>query len=171
MRLPPIKLERKLHPWGCLATSFAMAFGVPTEHFYLGVGHNGSRIIFPHLPEPQGRRATHVSEACHFAIVFGFTATPFELIPQIAPLDGRGGNEAVYYGDVYSDTWNWEIFQTLIRERRGVIECQNASGTYHAVAFERNTIFDPDGSQFIYSREACESRHLFTHRLWLIEKR
>jgi hypothetical protein len=40
----------------------------------------------------------------------------------------------------------------------------------HAVAFDHGRIFDPDGREYDYSRQACEARHFYGHKLWLIQE-
>jgi hypothetical protein len=163
-------LQTKPHPWSCLATSFAMALGITTQEFEARAGHDGGQIVFPGQPEPRCRRGFHISEACLVSLKLGCTATPFEVMPQIAE---SGTNPAVhgglnvYYGKLPAT--NWVYFWAFIQEECGVIECRTLRGNYHAVAFEKNRIFDPDGREFDYSRDACEARGLFTQRLWIVK--
>jgi hypothetical protein len=106
------------------------------------------------------------------ALMLGYSATPVELFPQIAATR-RSGGEAhvpVYYGRLASPVHNWFLFTSLIHSTTGVIEAQTISRRCHAVAYQNGRIYDPDGREFDYSREACEARGLYTQRLWRIEK-
>lgn len=162
-----MKLERKPNQWSCLATSFAMALDITTARFEELASHDGSAIVFPALPEPQCRRGYHVCEAVRVVMMLGHAATPVELMPQIG---SKSGDSIRCYYDARDEDFNWTYFHALILYTRGVIECMTRSGNFHAVAYEKGRIFDPDGREFDYSREACESRGLYTTRLWRIEK-
>lgn len=165
-----MQLELKPYPWSCLATSFAMALGINTTVFQMLAGHHGGEIVFPELPEPQCRRGFHASEAAYVAMLLGHSATPLELFPMIAPSAGTYGPSEVLYGETASPQYNRIVFDGLIHNTRGVIECRTRLGNWHAVAYDHGTIFDPDGRVFAYSPENCEARGLFTTRLWRVEK-
>ncbi len=147
-----------------------MALNITTAEFHALAGHEGNEIAFPDLPEPRCRRGFHVSEACLVALKCGYSATPIELQPRIAP--GIAGDPGHRWVDVLygkNADANWNYFQALLL-CRGVIECRTLQGNWHAVAYYQGRIFDPDGREFDYSREQCESRGLFTTRLWSIQK-
>lgn len=162
-------LQLKPHSWSCLATSFAMALDIPVRLFELMAGHDGSEIMFPELSEPLCRRGFHVSEATLIAMRLGYSATPLELFPQIAASAGPSV-KPVYYGQTATEEFNWTIFEATIISFSGVIEARTKSPCWHAVAFDKGQIFDPDGRQFAYSREDCARRGLFTTRLWRVTK-
>jgi hypothetical protein len=169
-----MELITKPHPWSCLAASFAMALGITVEKFHELAGHDGSEKVWPELPEPLCRRGFHLNEAIFVAMNLHHSATPFELFPMIqaTPMAPYHGTEqiAVFHPPKFSETHNWELFCFYIDHFRGVIECRTRNGNWHAVAFERGVIYDPDGRHFGYSREACEARGLFTTRLWKVAK-
>jgi hypothetical protein len=164
-----MQLQLKPHPWSCLATSFAMAMDVPTSLFEQTAGHDGSEIIFPGLPDPWRRRGFHHSEATYVAMKLGFSATSLELLPVIGATKGKYPQVQAFYANG-CEQQNWVIFQGCIHDFRGVLDVRTRSGAGHALAFEKGHIYDPDGAAFPYSREACESRGLYTLRLWRIEK-
>lgn len=175
MSLSPMKLERKPERWLCLATSFAMALGISTRDFCMIAGHDGSKIAFPDLPDPLCRRGFHIMEAVFVAIKMSKSVTPVQLLPVIrsTPIPGINGTTdlvALYnHTDLPAgEENNWRFFEQLIATRTGVIECRTSKGSGHAVAFQFDQIFDPDGRTFPYSREDCESRGLFTHCLWIV---
>jgi hypothetical protein len=143
-----------------------MALDIPTREFFSLVGHDGSKIIDPQLPDPMARAGIHFQEAIDVAWSLGFAPTPFELFPTAITVPGQEPRVITFPGA----KGNWGRFVRHLKEGRGVIECQGRR-CGHAVAFENGRIFDPDGSEFDYSREACELRGLMTVRLWRMERR
>lgn len=168
-------LQLKPHRWMCLATSFAMALGIPVSRFCEIAGHDGSDIVFPDLPDPLCRRGFHIMEAIFVARRLAFAVTPVQLFPMISATPMAGVKPAMdvivpYNQPTTGDSAenNWRYFQDLISMSTGVIECTTRQNRQHAVAFQFDHIFDPDGRTFDYSREDCEARGLFTTCLWLI---
>lgn len=159
-----MQLQYKPTRWTCLATAFAMALDIPVKRFFQLAGHDGSEIIFPGL-DPNCRRGFHHDEAVRVALTLGYSATPIQLFPRIQFKHGPQPH-VVVYGSEHN---NWCWFESFIRHRRGVIEAA-APLSNHAVAFDHGDIFDPDGEQYPYSRQACTQRGLITHQLWIIEK-
>lgn len=154
----------------------AMALDTSVTEFYRIAGHTGGEIVFPWLEEPLRRRGFHIQEAVYVAMQLGYSMTPIELFPQIAaaksdlaPL-GKDSVMVGYGGDEVQLGNNWILFTRLIDSTRGVIECKTRSGNWHAVAYDQGHIFNPEGEAFPYSRPNCESRGLFTHRLWQVTK-
>lgn len=144
-----------------------MALEITTVRFEELAGHDGGEIVFPDLPEPLCRRGFHVCEANRVAMILGHSATPFELMPQIA---SKTRDTIRCFYNAQDERFNWSLFTAQIDYTRGVIECMTPNGNYHAVAYSKGRIYDPDGREFAYSRENCEGRNLFTTRLWRIEK-
>jgi hypothetical protein len=144
-----------------------MAMDITVSHFEGVIGHDGSQIVFPELPEPQCRRGYHISEAVWVANCCGYSATPFELYPQIGPSSGSSPPIAVEY-----PYGNQFLATALLMNFRGVCEARTPSGNWHAVAFNRGKIYDPDPGRepFEYSRQACEARGLYTTRVWQIRR-
>lgn len=167
-----MKPLRKPAPWACLSTSFAMALGLDIATFNRLAGHDGGEIIFPDLPEPQCRRGFHVSEAVRVALNLGYSATPFELFPVIAPSRGEYEPHVVLYGEPQyrEPDGNWAKFETVV-SKQGVLECRTRSGNWHAVAFSHLLIHDPDGgAPYVYSQGDMTSRGLYPVRAWRVEK-
>lgn len=170
-----LRLEVKPNRWSCLATSMAMVLELATEEFYRLAGHDGSEVIYPWLAEPQNRRGFHIQEAVYVAMKLRYAMTPFELFPQLAPSSRQlgsidPGTVLVRYDNDKDMSHNWYLFKELVRTGKGIIECETSSRTMHAVAYSSDCIFNPDGEAFLYSREACEARGLFTKRLWQVTK-
>jgi len=146
-----------------------MALGITNDEFFEHAGHDGGEIIFPEVDDPFCRRGFHISEAVVVAIKLGFTATPVELNPCIVANGAEGAYPVVYGRSKLSQT-NDAVFKAIIDQSKGVIECTTRLRNWHAVAFSKGVIFDPDGRVFEYTPAACEVRNLFTFRLWSIQK-
>lgn len=161
----PVKpAQTKPERWLCMATAFAIALELPLEDFLFLVGHDGSDILFPELPEPQCRRGHHIQECIDVAIKLNKTATPIELVPAIK---GPKGNIIIAYGN--SPQGNLERFRSVVENCRGVIEGQVPGGCFHALAFDRGTIINPDnGESYQYSQDAMQNRRFFPKCAWIV---
>lgn len=158
-----MRLQIKNQRWQCLPAAFAMALDVPLTDVLSAVGHDGSEIIEPSLPEPARRRGFHPQELIDVCLRRGFAATRIELFPALRSLP-TGRDRVVLFPE-----GNWARFRRVIASSRGVIEGQGAR-TGHAVAYENGHIYDPDGCEYAYSHEACEARRFFTQHLWRIDR-
>lgn len=145
-----------------------MALDVPIVEFLSLLGHDGSEIIRPSLPDPISRRGVHIQEAIDVAWSLGFSVTPFELAP--VGVRSLAGTDEPFIVQFPGATGNWGRFIRHINEGKGVIECTGRRSG-HAVAFEKGRIYDPDDTVFDYSQAACELRGLMTVRLWRFERR
>jgi hypothetical protein len=161
-------LQLKPNRWSCLLTSFAMAFDIPVRELCNLVGHDGSQVLWPGLPEPTRRRGFHPHEFTLVALRRGWAVTPLELVPAMHPTK-EAAVEPVLYGGSGRTSYpaNWSIFTNLIHTSLGVITgVGRKSG--HAVAYDRGQIYDPDGSAYEYTRAAAETRGFYTHCLWIV---
>jgi hypothetical protein len=158
-----MRLLRKPERWMCLPASFAMVLDLPLSAIFDEIGHDGSQIIAPELPEPTCRRGFHPQELIHLCLNHGYAATRVELHPVLCSSPGSG-EHVVAYPD-----GNWVRFTRVVQQSCGVIE---GVGRHcgHAVAYQRGRIFDPDGHEYDYSREACQHRGFFTQYLWRIDR-
>jgi hypothetical protein len=146
-----------------------MALDLPVESLHKLIGNDGSEVIWPNLREPRRRRGIHVQECINAALLLGWSATPVELLPQIADVGNyRRSDYAVLFGRDWK--FNWQRFVWHIKNSSGVIEGVGRNCN-HAVAFCQGVIYDPDGDTYAYSRQACEERGFFTRCLWRVERR
>jgi len=159
-----MKLQLKPERWQCAATAFAMALDYPVADLMSRLGHDGSEVAFPDLPEPARRRGHNIYELIEAAVHLGFAVTPIPLRAAITPANDP--QRQVVMG---TDSENWSRFMRHLQTSRGVIECFGPRW-YHLLAYERGCIFDPDGDEFSYSREACEQRNLGTYCLWRVDR-
>ncbi len=158
-------LQTKPNPWSCIGTAFAMVLDISVADFFGLVGHNGSQIAFPSLPDPIARRGLHIQECINTCLKLGYSVTPVELFPVIRATLLEENNIVVLFGD--DESANWQRFEHTIQNSIGVLEGSGYQ-CLHAVAYDHGTIFDPDGCEYIYSRTACESRGFVARRAWRV---
>jgi hypothetical protein len=131
------------------------------------IGHDGSKVVHPSIVGVKQFVGHHPQECITVALTLGYAATPVELFP-IGNNTGLPTHEhRIYFGD---DRGNWMRFMNHIRNSRGVLFGTTTSGQGHAVAYDHNTIFDPDGHEYAYTQTACEQRGLITTGLYRIDK-
>ena len=78
-----MRLLRKPERWMCLPASFAMVLDLPLAAIFEEIGHDGSQIMRPDLPEPTCRRGFHPQELIHVCLSHGHAATRVELFPVL----------------------------------------------------------------------------------------
>lgn len=141
-----------------------MVLDLPVADLLAEIGHDGGEIVAEGHPEPQCRRGHHVQELITIALAKGYTVTPIELFPQIlAP----GKEVPVKFGESLTD--NFLRFQNHMRTSKGTISGAGRT-CEHMVAYDHGRIFDPDGREYDYSREACEMRGFFTRCVWRFDR-
>ena len=143
--------------------AFAMALDMPVADLLAAIGHDGSEIIFPSLPEPLCRRCFHVQELIQVALARGLAVTPVELFPVLQPTEAGPFHKTVLYPDN-----NWRRFEETIRASLGVIAGTGAR-LGHTVAYDHGRIYDPRGPIYDYSRLACEAHQFYTRCAWRID--
>ena len=111
-----MELQQRPEPWMCMPLAFAMALEMPVADLLAAIGHDGSEIIFPSLPEPLCRRCFHVQELIQVALARGLAVTPVELFPVLQPTEAGPFHKTVLYPDN-----NWRRFDETIRASLGVI--------------------------------------------------
>ena len=147
----------------CLPTAFAMALDMPVADLLAAIGHDGSEIVFPSLPEPLCRRCFHIQEPIQVALSRGMAVTPVQLFPVLQPTEVGPLRKTVLYPDN-----NWRRFEETIRASRGVIDGTGARYG-HVVAYDHGRIYDPRGPDYDYSRLACEAHQFYTRCAWRID--
>lgn len=153
-----MKLQQHPNPWMCVPLSFAMALDVPVADLLVALGHDGSKILYPRLPEPACRQGFHIQELIQVALKQGLAVTPVELFPVSAVYEYT-------YTIMYPN--NWDMFATTIAESCGVIDGVSRLG--HMVAYDHGRVFDSKGYDYNYSRLACEDHQFYTRCAWRID--
>jgi hypothetical protein len=138
-----------------------MALNIPVDQLIERLGHDGSEIVFPELPEPACRRGFHSQELIHLAWGLDCTVTPMELFPMIAPSTGVG-SVVVYFDE--DKEYNWQRFNNIIETTEGVLE-GSGKACRHAVFYTHGMIYDPDGGPIYgFSKEACTEHDFYPQR-------
>jgi len=152
----------------CLPTSFAMALGIPVASVMGRLSGGHYSIVFSDKREPFGWRGTHVQECIQIALSLGFAVTPLELYPVIAAHKGDETFVVVY------PEGNERLFKDQILTSRGVLtgkrEVPGVGIVAHAVAYDHGRIYDPNGVDYAYSLEACESVQFSPQCAWRIDR-
>lgn len=131
-----MKLIRNPNPWSCMLCSVAMVLDMEIIELIRKIGHNGSKVVFPVLPEPGRRRGFHLQEFITIAIDRGFAVTPIEALPYATP-DGKHE-----YPINFPD---FKIrFQKYMIGVPGILTGL-ARQWRHAVAWNGKDIYDPRG--------------------------
>lgn len=132
------------------------------------IGHDGSKVLYPDLPDPQARRGFHPHELVECVFDLGWSCTPFELFPKGYVV---GKPERIYYSaDDETGETNLARFSDRIFESYGVLEC--VGDRYgHAFANCGGALIDPDdGSTFKYGGGPLV-KNLTAFRYWQMEPR
>jgi hypothetical protein len=154
-----VQLQQRPEPWMCMPLAFAMALELPVGELLEELGHDGSELAFPNLPEPACRRGFHIQELVHVALSRGFALTPVELFPVLESADGKQTQTILYRDN------NWKRFADILAASRGVID--GAGFRFrHMVAYDQGRIFDPKGHIYDYTRIACEAHQFHTRCAW-----
>jgi hypothetical protein len=128
--------------WSCLPTAFAMVIDRYVEDLIKDIGHDGSEIIWPELPEPYCRRSFHIQEILQTIWGYGVLAMPI----QVSPVSMSHGSTRPYRVPVqFSPETRFRYIMTLAS---GVLIGETQNGQPHAVAWDGNKIFDPNGTTY-----------------------
>lgn len=119
-----------------------MALGVTVEFVVDSLGHDGSEVVWPALPEPYCRRAFHIQELVFLAWQLGYTATPFEACPTS---QGRADVEPIV---LQMRTTPHERMSLVMESQPGVMVGETLQGQPHAVAWDGVDCHDPNGTTY-----------------------
>lgn len=114
--------------WSCLPASFAMILDITFETMIRHIGHDGSEIVHPDLPEPLCRRTFHIDECTLVAVMLGHSITTLHFMPQLT-------TDGTHMIDIPMDT------DYLLRFR-GVLTGRGRD-VGHAVAWDGTYVYDP----------------------------
>ena len=79
-----MELQQRPEPWMCMPLAFAMALDMPVADLLAAIGHDGSEIVFPSLPEPLCRRCFHIQELIQVALSRGLRRHAGRVVPRAA---------------------------------------------------------------------------------------
>jgi len=116
-----------------------MALDVQAGFLIRKLGHDGSRVVRPGLPEPHCYLGFHVQELISYAWWLGYAVTPFEANPRSSVGDGAVAN-------IHFPEGNVGRMLAALRQSTGVLTGQSAAtGSHHAVAWDGEKIYNPTG--------------------------
>jgi hypothetical protein len=150
----------KKNKWECLLYSFAMAMEISPSELVRLLGHDGGGII-----SGGERRGFHVQEFIQVAITEqSQTITPVEFCPVSKYTSGMTL--------ISVDMAIWSRFVLdQIKAHRGVITglgLKSKGG--HAVAFDKGTIYDPDGGEpFEFTFNISHSHEFVPQTAWIVQ--
>jgi hypothetical protein len=102
---------------------------MPVAEFISKIGHDGSRIVWPELPEPNCRRSFHLQECIDCLIDLGYSLTEIERRPLLAggmtiepicPYDDPEGR----YDKYFKNKTGIVFITTFSRKRHVFANCQ-----------------------------------------------
>jgi hypothetical protein len=111
-----------------------MALDISLEEALKLIGHDGSDIWWPELPEPLRRRSFHIQEMVDLAYRLGKAVIPIEASPTVCPQLG-GPVKPVPMPDVLR-------IQQYMVGNVGVLTGMGVVGR-HAVAWDGSCVLDP----------------------------
>jgi hypothetical protein len=114
-----------------------MVLDLRVEDLIKTVGHDGSEIIHPELPEPACRRAFHIQEMMKVALQQGYAVTPFTAIMITEAPSGQ-----LHHAEDPD-------FMSLVWANQGVLTGHSSfTNTPHAVAWNGKVVYDPIGVRY-----------------------
>jgi hypothetical protein len=152
-----MRVQKQPSPWTCLVTSFAIVIDVDARDLMDEIGHDGSEIVFPALPEPYNRRSHHVQELIDCCERRGIWVTPFDAMPTSSSI--------VDVPEPYLLKMKLEPgarFTQILTTHIGVIVGQDPERRPHAFVWDGKGIIDP-----ALASRGCLSRYGI-RQLWAI---
>lgn len=131
-----MRLIKQPNNWSCTATAVSMLLDCKIEDIFNRVGHTGSEIIFPNLPDPAGRKGIHIQEIIDFVPLI-----PIEYEPWQTP---NGVDKYPVYTDYKSRFYNH------LNLEPGLI-VGVAKDHWHTVAWDGKRVYDPQGSIYPFN--------------------
>lgn len=165
-----MKLITQTNSWSCLLYAFAIVLREDPKTLIEEIGHDGSNILWPTLPEPHCRQSFHLQEMIDCCFRRNLLVMQVEAVPErITMFHQAAVDEAIrksmeqqtlHSGQlaanidslidtevpmVYMDvTMSMERLQFYLEGREGVITCTYGN-KFHAVAWDGHQVFDPAG--------------------------
>lgn len=136
-----MRLIRQPNLWSCLPTSLAMVLSKSVEEIIDNIGHDGSEVCWPELPEPKCRRCFNMQEIIDVAILQGYSLTPIDALPSNGP--ALGHERLTYSEEVASLRIN-----SYLKGFGGIITGKLPTNMSHAVAWSKEFVYDPVGTMY-----------------------
>ncbi len=165
-----MRLLTQPNHWTCLPTSAAMLLNMSLDGVFEYLGHDGSDIVWPDLPEPLCRRAFHIQEIIEMALAFDCTLTPIEQNPMFAnspelafetlgvAIDNHAKNSVLkeYYEQIKARLHPVKRLREMrdyLSAYDGLLIGLGSRGRPHAAAWNSKefTVYDPCGERLLIS--------------------
>jgi hypothetical protein len=136
--------------WSCVLTAFANAVDIDQNDIISLLGHDGSEIIFPDLPEPLCRRGFDPREIIY--VLLKEVGTTIIQLDRF--LERRNPN-----GETYSIDKTKDLYE-IMKGERGILT-GTIMGRFHAYAW--------DGQKFISSSDEVHTlENLNIHTFYMV---
>jgi hypothetical protein len=113
------------------------------ENLAREIGHDGMEPWWPNLPSPHCFRGVSMQEIQGICFGRGFGLVYIEAFPFVAPLIAPTEEQAVY-----DEGKAGERFLKIIHGRTGMMIGEGSSGVHHAVAWDGEKCYDPNGRMY-----------------------
>ena len=124
-----------------------MVLDVTAEYMIDMIGHDGSDIWWPKLPEPYNRRAFHIQEIIDCFEEVGRSLTPVDVWPTSKPEFQEAGLIPIARELNFKLPHEMRIREYLSK-REGILIGRTSQNKPHAVAWDRHHIHDPMGRSY-----------------------
>ncbi len=131
--MSPFRFQVQPNRWSCLPTSLAMVLKVRVRVIFELLGHDGSEILWPDLPEPQKRRSFSLQEMVYVADKFN---------RKLVCHDKQWCNTPDGVNITNFDPPD-NYFQDQMQKHDGIITGVTTQGMRHAVAWVLGRVIDP----------------------------
>jgi hypothetical protein len=177
-----MRLLTQPNKWTCLPTSVAMLMNVSLDDIFKYLGHDGSDIVWPHLSDPQNRRAFHIQEMIDFALEGNYLLTPIEQNPMFAnspesAFESLGA--AINHREKYSvlreryaavqsrlhQITRPRSMESYLADYDGLLIGLGSRGRPHAAAWncKENVVYDPCGERLLITSFTISTFWIFNH--------
>jgi hypothetical protein len=133
-----MKLQIQPNLWSCMPVALAMILDEDFREIIEEIGHDGSEIIKTDQLEPCNRRGFHPQELAKICYSRSKALIQFDIIPSV-----YFNNITYIYGD------DKKYIDKLMRCNEGIL-LGTINGKDHGVAWDKEKIYDPNGT--IYAK-------------------
>ncbi len=132
-------LQKQPNRWSCMPTAFAMVLGVKVEQFIKWIGHDGSEIMWPGMPEPYCRRGFHPQEFQKPCNKLDYVVIEIEASPKL-----QDPQNPTNFHQVFTSEQEKTRLDLAMRHQEGVVTgYYAASRKRHALAWSGTKFYDP----------------------------
>lgn len=128
--------------WSCSVQAASKILGITTDELIKKIGHDGSQIVFPKLPEPMCRAGFHIQEIQDVAAKLGYMVMTIEARPVATP-------DGIHTREIYTDEYKLsERMHWYFDNFNGIAVGQKYTGiTWHYNVWKGQHWFDAGGRE------------------------